>query len=138
MRLATRVTLVRRLPAGRSISYGRTFVTQRETVAATLGAGYGDGYQRHLSGAGAEVLIRGRRCPLLGRVTMDQVVVDVTDLPEIPVAGDEAVLIGRQGNEEITATEIARKSGTIPWEVFTGITSRVERIYSEKVPPGAS
>ena len=138
MRLATRVTLIRRLPAGRSISYGRTFITPRETLAATLGAGYGDGYPRHLSGAGAEVLIRGRRCPLLGRVTMDQVVVDVTDLPELPAPGDEAVLIGRQGDEEITAAELARKSGTIPWEIFTGITRRVARIYSENVPPGAS
>ena len=126
--LKTKVVLVRTLGTGRSISYGRTFFTDRETRVATLGAGYGDGYQRHLSGVGAEVLIRGRRCPILGRVTMDQAMVDVSPLPEISV-GDEAVLIGRQGDEEISASELARKAGTIAWEIFTGITKRAVRVY---------
>ena len=95
---------------------------------ATLAAGYGDGYPRHLSGKGADVLIRGTRCPLLGRVTMDQIVVDVSHL-ETTQPGDEAILIGSQGDESITASEVAEKAGTIPWELFTGITPRVERFY---------
>ena len=127
--LKTRITLVRELPAGASVSYGRTFSTERPTVAATLGIGYGDGYPRHLSGQGAEVLIAGRRCPLLGRVTMDQIVVDVTDLERPVHPGDEVVIIGSQGDEAITASEIAEKAGTIPWEIFTGITGRVRRVF---------
>ena len=124
----TRVVLVRTLQAGRTVSYGRTFTTIRETKVATIGAGYGDGYPRHLSNVGAEVLIQGRRCPVLGRVTMDQTMVDVSGLPDVNVS-DDVVLIGRQGNEEILASELARKSGTIAWEIFTGITKRVVRIY---------
>jgi alanine racemase len=126
--LKTRVVLVRTLQVGRTISYGRTFTTSRETTVATLAVGYGDGYPRHLSNVGAEVLLQGRRCPVLGRVTMDQTMVDVSGLPQVKT-GDEAVLIGRQGNEEILASEIAQKSGTIAWEIFTGITKRVVRVY---------
>lgn len=95
---------------------------------ATLGVGYGDGYPRHLSGEGAEVLVRGHRCRLLGRVTMDQIVVDVTHLDQPPIVGETAVLIGADRDEWLTATELASKAGTIPWEILTGITSRVERI----------
>jgi len=124
----TRVVLVRILQAGRTVSYGRTFTTSRETKVATIGAGYGDGYPRHLSNVGAEVLIQGRRCPVLGRVTMDQTMVDVTGLPGLNV-GDEVVLIGRQGDEEILASELAQKAGTIAWEIFTGIGKRVVRVY---------
>lgn len=124
----TRVSLVREVPAGTGISYGRTYTTTRPSRVATLAAGYGDGYPRHLSGAGAEVLVGGRRCPLLGRVTMDQVVVDVSGAGPVN-RGDEVVLMGRQGREEITATELAAKAGTIPWEIFTGITGRVVRTY---------
>ena len=126
--LKTRVVLIRTLPAGRTVSYGRTFTTSRETRVATLGVGYGDGYPRHLSNVGAEVLIHGRRCPVLGRVTMDQTMVDVSGIPEVSV-GDEVVLIGRQGNETVLASELAQKSGTIAWEIFTGITKRVVRVY---------
>jgi alanine racemase len=123
----TRITLVRLAPAGHGISYGRTYVTERPTRIATLAVGYADGYQRHLSNRGAEVLIRGHRCPVLGRVTMDQIVVDVNSLPTV-AAGEEAVLMGRQGNEEISAAELAEKAGTIPWEIFTGVGRRVERL----------
>jgi len=126
--LKTRVILVRTLKTGRTISYGRTFTTSRETKVATLAAGYADGYSRHLSNVGAEVLIQERRCPVLGRVTMDQTMVDVSGLPEVNV-GDEAVLIGRQGNEEILASELAQKAGTIAWEILTGITKRAARVY---------
>jgi alanine racemase len=124
----TTVVLQRTLQPGRTVSYGRTFTTSRETKVATLAAGYGDGYPRHLSNVGAEVLVQGRRCPVLGRVTMDQTLVDVSGLPDVNT-GDEAVLIGRQGNEEILASELAQKSGTIAWEIFTGITKRVVRVY---------
>lgn len=129
MTLKTRVTLVREIPAGTSISYGRTFISEKPMTVATLGVGYADGYPRHLSKAGTEVLIVGTRCPLLGRVTMDQIVVDVSHLATPPMPGDEVVLIGSQGKETISATELAEKAGTISWEIFTGITTRVERVY---------
>jgi len=128
MALKTRVTLVREIPAGRSISYGRTFITEAPTKVATLAIGYADGYQRALSNKGTEVLIGGRRCKVLGRVTMDQIMADVTDVPCVG-CGDEAVLIGKQGNEQIFASELAEKAGTISWEIFTGIKNRVERVY---------
>lgn len=126
----TRITLLRDMPAGHGISYGRTFITPRPMRIATLAVGYADGYQRHLSNRGAEVLIAGQRCPVLGRVTMDQILADVSALPEVAV-GDEVVLIGRQGSAEILAAELAEKSGTIPWEIFTGVGRRVERVYRE-------
>ena len=89
---------------------------------ATLAVGYADGYQRHLSNRGAHVVIRGERCPVLGRVTMDQIVVDVSGLSQCE-SGDEAILLGA----EIPASELAQKAGTIPWEIFTGIGPRVHR-----------
>lgn len=133
--LKTRVTLVRELPQGWGVSYGRTFIAPRPTRVATLAAGYGDGYPRHLSNTGAAVLIRGQRCPLLGRVTMDQVMADVSALEaeggRAVEPGEEVVLLGRQddGHEEISAGELATRSGTIPWEIFTGLTNRVARRY---------
>lgn len=123
----TRATLVRNVAAGHGISYGRTFIAPHPMRVATLAVGYADGYQRHLSNRGAEVLIRGRRCPVLGRVTMDQIMADVTALPGVE-AGEEVVLLGRQAGEEILAAELADKSGTIPWEIFTGVGRRVTRV----------
>lgn len=128
MTLKTRVTQVRDVAAGHGISYGRTFVTGRPMRIATLAIGYADGYQRHLSNQGAEVLIHGMRCAVLGRVTMDQIMADVTALTSV-APGEEVVLIGRQGGEEILATELAQKAGTIAWEIFTGIKGRVDRLY---------
>lgn len=127
--LKSQITLVREIPAGTSISYGRTFIAEKPMRVATLGVGYGDGYPRHLSGADMDVLIQGTRCRLLGRVTMDQIVIDISHLEEVPACGEEVILIGRQGEEEITVSEMAKKAGTIPWEILTGITSRVERVY---------
>jgi alanine racemase len=124
----SRVTLVRHVPAGRSISYGRTFITPHAMKIATVAAGYADGYQRHLSNKGAHVLVGGKRCTVLGRITMDQILVDVTTLPDVEM-GDEVVLIGKQGSEEILAAELAEKSGTIAWEIFTSISNRVDRHY---------
>ena len=124
----TRVTLLRDVAAGRSISYGRTYITPRFMRIATLAVGYADGYQRHLSGQTAQVLIGGRRCAVLGRVTMDQIMVDTSAVGELAV-GDEAVLIGPQGDDEIRVGELARKADTIAWEIFTGLGPRVAREY---------
>jgi alanine racemase len=125
MTLKSRVTLLRTLPAGHGVSYGRQFVTTRPTRVATVGIGYGDGYPRHVSGKGADVWIRGRRCPILGRVTMDQIMVDATDASEVR-EGDEVEVFG----PNIPVAEVAEKAGTIAWEIFTGITPRVKRCYS--------
>lgn len=124
MSLKSRVTLVRTVPAGHGISYGRTYVTDRPTRIATIGIGYGDGYPRHVSGKGAEVWIRGERHPIIGRVTMDQMIVRLPDESTIE-CGDEVELFG----PNISANETAKLADTIVWELFTGITPRVERIY---------
>ncbi len=124
----TRVLLVREVGAGRSVSYGRTFTTPRTMRIASLAVGYADGFPRQASGQGAEVLIGGHRFPVLGRVTMDQILIDVTQAPETK-AGDEAVLIGRQDGEEIFARDLAGRAGTISWDIFTGITGRVKKIH---------
>jgi alanine racemase len=124
MSLKSRVTLSRWLPAGHGISYGREYVTSQATKVATVGIGYGDGYPRHLSGKGAEVFVGGARCPILGRVTMDQIMIDVTHVPHVK-EGDEVELFGAH----IPVAEIAEKAGTIAWEIFTGITTRVTRQY---------
>lgn len=124
LRLLARVSLVRDLPAGHGVSYGRTFITPRPTRVATLGIGYADGWQRHLSGSGIAVSLRGTLCPMLGRVTMDQIMVDVSGVRDV-VAGDEAELIGRR----VTVEEVARRAGTIPWDIFTGLGQRLPRVY---------
>ena len=96
---------------------------------ATVMAGYADGYSRHLSNK-SEVLVGGKRCPVVGRVTMDQIMVDVTDTAEVQ-CGDEVVFVGEQDGASITASEVAGWEDTIPWEVLCGITktARVPRIY---------
>lgn len=124
----TRVALLRDVAAGSSISYGRTFVTPRAMRVATISCGYADGLPRAISNRDAEVLIAGRRCAVLGRVTMDLTMVDVTAVTEVTV-GDEVVLMGRQGKEEILAAAVAARASTIAWEIFTGIGSRVARVY---------
>ncbi len=123
MSLMSRVSLIRTLPAGHGISYGRQTILRKETRVATIGIGYGDGYPRSLSNQGAEVHIRGKRFPVLGRVTMDQIMVDVSSDDSIST-GDSVELFGKH----IPVTEIADKAGTIAWEIFTGITPRVTRI----------
>ncbi|MGA7395208.1 MAG: alanine racemase [Terrimicrobiaceae bacterium] len=123
-----RVLLVRTVGPDRGVSYGRTFVTPHPMRIASLAVGYADGFPRQVSGHAAHVLIGGVRCAVLGRVTMDQILVDVTKLPGV-AAGDEAVLIGRQGDEEILARELAEKAETISWHIFTGIGARVRKLY---------
>lgn len=124
----TRVGLVKRLPAGTDISYGRTCTLQRPSTVAILTAGYGDGIARASSNR-AEVLIHGRRCPVLGRVTMDQTIVDLTDVATAVNSGDHAVLVGRQGAAQISLTEFSAWSGSIPWETLCSVTKRVPRLY---------
>jgi alanine racemase len=125
--LKTRVGLVKFLPGGQTISYGRTHTLSRETKVAVLCAGYGDAIPRAMSGR-AEVLINGERCRVLGRVTMDQTIVDVTALHSVS-CGDEAVLVGHQGDGEISITEFSQWADTIPWETLCSVTKRVPRIY---------
>lgn len=125
----TRVVYVKDVPAGSSISYGRSFIAQKAMKVATLPVGYGDGYLRAFSNK-AEVLIKGKRRRVLGNVTMDMMMVDITDAPEVSV-GDEAVLAGRQGDEEITWAELAQKAGTIDYELCTLLMPRVPRIYKK-------
>jgi alanine racemase len=127
MALKTSILHLKRLPAGTSVSYGRTFTTQRESLIATLPVGYADGLPRALSNRG-EVLVRSRRAPVVGRVCMDMTMVDLTGHDDVRV-GDEVILMGRQGQETITADDIAQKTGTIPYEILCGVGSRVQRIY---------
>ncbi len=123
-----RITQVRNLPEGSGISYGQTFITPQKMKVATIAAGYGDGYPRNLSGTGTEVIIGNRRCPLLGRVTMDMLMADVSDLEVTPAPGDNVTLIGGGQNNPITVAELADKSNLIPWEILTGISPRVSRV----------
>ncbi|HZZ18789.1 MAG TPA: alanine racemase C-terminal domain-containing protein, partial [Opitutaceae bacterium] len=123
----TRVGIVKRLPSGTTVSYGRTRTLSRDTRIAVLCAGYGDGIPRSVSNK-ASILINGARCPVLGRVTMDQTIVDATDVGEVS-SGDEAVIVGRQGNAEITIGEFSRWADTIPWETLCSVTKRVPRVY---------
>jgi len=125
--LKSRVGRVRTLPAGSSISYGRTFITQRPTPVALVPCGYGDGYMRLNSNRGA-VLIHGRRAPIRGRVCMDQFVVEITGIEQVRL-NDEVVLIGRQGDEMLSAEELARWGETINYEVVTQLMPRVPRVY---------
>ncbi len=127
MRLQTRVLFVKRVPQGAFISYNRTFQTQRESVLATLPIGYADGFLRRFSN-NMSVLIRGLKCPVAGRVCMDQIIVDVSAIPDIR-AGEEVVLMGRQDEEEISIYDWCEKLETIPYEVTCGISRRVPRVY---------
>lgn len=124
------VVHVKEVPAGVAVSYGATFVTTRTTKIATVGIGYADGYMRHLSGKG-RVLIRGKSAPILGRVCMDQMMVDVTDIPEV-AREDVVTLIGRDDDEFISAEEMAEAAGTINYEIVCAISKRVRRVYVRK------
>jgi len=127
--LKSRVVRVRTVPAGTGIGYGRTFVTQKPTRIALVPIGYGDGYHRLLSNRGA-VLVRGQRAPILGRVSMDQIVVNVTGIDGVEVE-DEVVVIGQQGEERISAEEVAGWASTINYEVTTALLPRVSRVYCQ-------
>ncbi len=124
----TRIGLVKNLPAGTGISYGRTHLLKRDSTLAILTAGYGDGIARACSNR-AQVLVHGQRCPVLGRVTMDQTMVDITDVREPVNCGEAVVLVGQQGDGEISIQEFSAWSDTIPWEMLCSVTKRVPRIY---------
>ncbi len=125
--LKSRILFLKKVPAGTSISYGRTFITKRKSRIATVPVGYADGYSRRLSNQG-KVIINGMLAPVVGRVCMDTIMVDVTEIKGVRT-GAEVVLIGRQGRQKISARDIAEKTGTIPYEVLTSIGQRVKRVY---------
>lgn len=132
MTLKSRVARVRTLPTGSSISYGCTYTTSEPTLVALVPVGYGDGYHRLISNRG-QVLIRGQRAPIVGRVCMDQFVVKISHIPNVQ-QHDEVVLLGRQGDAEISAEEVAAWAETINYEVTTSILPRVTRVYRKSSP----
>jgi len=127
LRWRTEIARLKELPPGHAVGYGTTFRTARASRIATLPVGYAGGYNRRLSNRG-EVLVRGRRAPVVGRVSMDLVTIDVTDIPDA-TPGDEVVLLGRQDGEEIAVEELAAKLDTISYEVFCNISARVPRVF---------
>ncbi|MDR2426339.1 MAG: alanine racemase [Endomicrobium sp.] len=122
----TKIIFMKRVTAGFCVSYGRTYVTNRASVIATIPVGYADGYNRLLSNKG-DVLVRGKRCPIIGRVTMDMTMIDVTEVKGVAL-GDESILIGSQGKEQIKADELAKIQDTVNYEVTCAISPRVPRI----------
>jgi len=133
MSFKSRVVQLRSVPAGRFISYGRTYQTTRATRVGVLPVGYGHGLPWLLSNRG-EVLIRGRRSPIIGRVTMDLTMVDATEIPDVEV-GDEAVLFGEQGDAQMTLEEVAERAETIPYEVLCSMGKRVVRVFLREGKP---
>ena len=127
MSLFTRIAMIKTVPKGESVGYGRTFFTERESRIATVPIGYNDGYDRGLSNRG-EIIVRGRKAPVVGRISMDWTTIDVTDIPGSAV-GDIATVIGPGGDESIRVEDIARKIDTISYEVTCGIAARVPRFY---------
>jgi alanine racemase len=133
MRVRSEIIALRDLPEGAAAGYGSTWQAPRACRLATIPMGYADGVNRSLSNVG-RVLVRGRSCPIVGNVSMDLITVDVTSIPGATLR-DEVVVLGSQqgplGSDTITTEEISRASGTIPWEVLTGISRRVPRFYRE-------
>jgi len=127
MSAKTRIVALRKLPPGAPISYGRTFVTARESLIGVISAGYADGFSRLFSN-NASVLVRGKRAPVVGRVCMDVTMIDVTDIAGVAET-DDVIIMGSQGGESISAAELAQWSDTIPYEVMLSIGSRARRIY---------
>jgi alanine racemase len=127
MTFKSRIVQIKTLPPDSGISYGRTYVTHKETRIAVIPVGYNDGYMRSLSNKG-EVLIGGRRARILGTVCMNMFMVDISDIPNVQV-NDEVVLLGKQRDEIITADEVAERAGTISYEIYCTIGSRNRRVY---------
>jgi alanine racemase len=134
MTAKARIVAIRKLAAGQPVSYGRTFITARPTLAAVIAAGYADGLGRMLSN-NADVLIKGKRAPVMGRVCMDIVMADVTEAGNVSEE-DEAVLLGRGGDEEITAWELAGRASTVPYEILLNLGRNARRVYSRIPLPG--
>lgn len=125
--LKTRVGLIKNLPKDATVGYGRTYRLERDSRIAIVTAGYGDGIPRGLSNRGT-VIIKDKKAPVIGSVTMDQTMIDITDLPEISV-GDEVILIGKSANESITISDWSNLANTIEWDIYCSITKRVPRNY---------
>lgn len=123
----TRVGLLKSVPRGSTLSYGRTYVVSRDSVIGVIPVGYGDGLSRGLSNRG-EVLIKGKKAPIVGTVCMDSCMIDVTGIPGVS-RDDEVVIMGKQGNQQISAEDISEKLNTIPYEILCQVTGRVNRIY---------
>jgi alanine racemase len=134
MKIKTGILVIRKLRAGSPVSYGRTFVVKRHSKIAVIPVGYADGYSRLFSN-NAEVLVRGRRVPVVGRVCMDLTMIDVTGIDGVS-DNDEVVLLGRQGNDTITASELSSRIDTIPYEIITSLGSRARKEYIGEKPPG--
>jgi alanine racemase len=128
LKFSTRIVQVKRVPKGTGISYGRSFVTKRESLIASLPVGYSDGYSRRLSNKG-QVIIHGNRAPIVGRVCMDMTMVDITEVPQARI-GDSVVLLGQQEDQTITADEMAQWLGTISYEVLSMLNPRIARSYT--------
>ena len=129
MSVKTRILSIRNIPSGTPISYGRTFITKRPSRIGVIPLGYADGYNRLFSN-NADVLVKGKRVPVIGRVCMDLTMTDLTDVKGVK-EDDEVVIIGRQGNESITAEELAFRSNTISYEILTTLGGRSKRTYVE-------
>jgi len=130
MTVKTKILAVRRLPAGTPISYGRTFITKRESLIGVTAVGYADGFSRRFSN-NADMLVRGKRVPVVGRVCMDLTMIDLTDIGHVE-EGDEAVIIGSQGGEFIGADELALRADTIPYEILTSLGNKSKKKYNNK------
>lgn len=128
MSVSARILTIRRIPKGGTVSYARTFTAKRDTLIAVLACGYADGYNRALSNK-AEVIVRGQRAPVAGRVCMDLTMVDVTDVEGV-TQGDKAILLGTDGNESISANQLAGLAGTIPYEILTSLGGSASRVYN--------
>ncbi len=124
LRLRSRICLIKELPAGHGISYGGIYQTTRPTRVATVGIGYADGWNRDLSASGVNVCIEGQLYPMIGRVTMDQIMIDISDKPSLEIGQIVDLICPEQ-----PVTEVARLAGSIPWEIFTGLGPRLPRIY---------
>jgi alanine racemase len=131
MALKTRVVHLKAVPAGFAVSYGMTYRTPAPTVIATVPAGYADGYRRGFSSCG-EMLVRGCRVPVVGRVCMDLTMLDVGRVPGVRIE-EEVVIFGRQADAEITAAGLARTLKTIPYEIVCNVAARVPRVYSDQI-----
>lgn len=128
MTVKTKILALRKLPAGTPISYGRTFITKRDSLIGVIPVGYADGFSRRFSN-NAEVLVSGKKVPVVGRVCMDLTMIDLTDVEHVE-EGDEAIIIGRQGNESIDAAELALRADTIPYEILTSLGNMAKKVYN--------
>ena len=127
MSLHSKIAQLKKVPAGETLGYGRTFTTTRDSLIASIPIGYDDGYRRALSNRG-RVIVRGQFAPVVGRVSMDLTLIDVTDVPEVAL-DDQVTLLGSEGDLSISAEEVGKLSETISYEITCGISSRVPRVY---------